>query len=102
MQIDYVRVYQSEITRVNLGADNQQFFDLKNVPNPAHNYTIISYNLPESTEVELSIHDLNGRLIQILVDEWQTKGQHCVKWNIDNLLSGMFFCTLQNLMTNLH
>jgi len=95
LEIDYVRVYQSEITGVNLGSDNQHFFDLKNTPNPFCNYTIISYNLPENTEVNLSIRDLNGRLIQTIFDKKQTKGQHQVKWEKNNLSPGMFFCTLQ-------
>ena len=68
-------------------------FDLKNAPNPAHDYTIIRYNLPENTEVKIFIHDLNGRLVQTLIDQKQTEGQHYVQFNIDNLSSGMYLYT---------
>ena len=95
MEIDYVRVYQSEITRFNLDADNQQLFDLKNAPNPAHDYTTISYNLSENTAVKLFIHDVNGRLIQTLIDKKQREGQHQVQWDVNNLSPGMYFYTLQ-------
>lgn len=95
LEIDYVRVYQSEITGFNIGSDRQQLFDLKNAPNPAHYYTTISYNLPENTEVKLFIHDINGRLIQTLIDEKQTEGQHQVQLDLNNFSSGMYFYTLR-------
>ena len=59
-----------------------------NTPNPAKNYTIISYNLPDNADVKLYIHNVNGQLIQTLIEEKQTAGQHQIKWNMDNLLSG--------------
>lgn len=95
LEIDYVRIYQSETTGFNPEVDNQQSFDLKNAPNPAHGYTIISYNLPEHTKVKLSIYDTYGRLIHTLTDEEQTEGQHQVRWDINNLSPGMYFYTLQ-------
>jgi beta-glucanase (GH16 family) len=94
MDIDYVRVYQSSLLATS-EAKNKISFDLKNAPNPAHFYTNISYELPESTEVALSIYDINGRLIQELVQEKQAKGIHQIRWNTNHLLSGIYFYTLK-------
>lgn len=94
MEIDYVRVYQSTPLST-IETENQQSFALMNAPNPAHDYTNISYYLPNTTEVELYIHDFNGRLIQTLIQEKQIVGHHQVQWNINNLLSGIYFYTLR-------
>lgn len=102
LEIDYVRIYQSAATGLNIESDNQQIFDLKTAPNPACDYINISYYLPENTEVNLAIRDLAGRLIQTLTNEKQSSGQHHAKWNTQNLSSGVYFLTLNtgnNIMT---
>jgi len=95
LEIDYVRVYQNESILSNSELDNQPFFDLKNIPNPAHNSTIISYTLSDYTKVKLLVHDISGRLIHTLVDENQTEGQHQVQWDLNHLSAGTYFYTLQ-------
>jgi beta-glucanase (GH16 family) len=94
LAIDYVRVYQTSNPSMAVSAHNQ-LFDLKNAPNPATDYTVISYTLPEPSEVKLFIHDTSGKLIQTLVHEKQNSGQHQVKWNIQNQEAGVYFYTLQ-------
>ena len=93
-EVDYVRVYQSAPLSIN-EIYNSKSFGLINTPNPAKNYTIISYILPDNTDVQLYIHNVNGQLIQTLIEEKQTAGQHQIKWNTDNLLSGIYFYTLK-------
>ena len=94
LEVEYVRVYQSAPLSIN-EIDNSSSFRLINTPNPAKNYTIISYNLPDNADVKLYIHNVNGQLIQTLIEEKQTAGQHQIKWNMDNLLSGIYFYTLK-------
>ena len=94
LEVEYVRIYQSAPLSIN-EIDNSSSFGLINTPNPAKNYTIISYNLLDNADVKLYIHDVNGQLIQTLIEEKQTAGQHQIKWNIDNLLSGIYFYTLK-------
>ena len=94
LEVEYVRIYQSAPLSIN-EIDNSSSFGLINTPNPAKNYTIISYNLSDNADVKLYIHDVNGQLIQTLIEEKQTAGQHQIKWNIDNLLSGIYFYTLK-------
>lgn len=93
LEIDYVRVYQNAPTTVTSAAPHP-LFDLKNAPNPTSDYTMISYSLPEPSEVKLLVYDASGKLIQTLVDEDQDTGQHQVKWDIQNHASGLYFYTL--------
>ena len=101
LEVEYVRVYQSAPLSIN-EIDNSKSFGLINTPNPAKNYTIISYNLPDNANIQLYIHNVNGQLIKTLLEEKQTAGKHQIKWNTDNLLSGIYFYTLKtenNIMT---
>ena len=95
LEVDYVRVYQNETTGFEELSDIEQIFDLKNSPNPAFNYTEISYNLPENMEVSIFVRDIHGRMIEILKNEKQAKGSHKIYWDINYLTPGMYFYTLQ-------
>ena len=94
-EIDYVRVYQSSTTGISKKAGNQQLFDLKISPNPARDQSTINYNLPEDSRVKILVYDLQGRLINTLLDEKQTKGRQQLRWNVNALPAGMYFFTLQ-------
>ena len=54
---------------------------LQNYPNPFNPSTTIEYEIPKSGKVEVSIYDLNGRLIKILVNANQNQGNHKVNWD---------------------
>ena len=53
----------------------------QNYPNPFNPSTIINYELPKVSYVNLSIYDLNGTLINTLINQSQTPGKKSVKWN---------------------
>lgn len=94
LEVEYVRVYQSAPLSID-EIDNSISFGLINTPNPAKYFTIISYHLPNNADVQLYIHNVNGQLIQTLIEEKQTAGQHQIKWDLNNLLSGIYFYTLK-------
>jgi len=51
-------------------------------PNPFNPTTTISYELPESAVVNLSVYDVSGRLVRVLVgSESLSAGPHEVVWN---------------------
>jgi hypothetical protein len=45
--------------------------------------------------VNLSVFDVNGRVITTLVDETQDAGRKTVTWNSGNAASGVYFYTLR-------
>ncbi|MFA6618327.1 MAG: T9SS type A sorting domain-containing protein [Candidatus Neomarinimicrobiota bacterium] len=71
-----------------------------NYPNPFNPSTTISYALPEVSKVNLSIYDLNGRLVRTLVNAEEGPGYKQLIWNGRNdagdaLSSGVYLYRLE-------
>jgi hypothetical protein len=70
-------------------------FELKeNYPNPFHTSTTIAYGIPETAHVRLAIYNLQGALLESLVDGQKTAGQHSVVWNAEKYNAGIYFYKL--------
>jgi hypothetical protein len=67
----------------------------QNSPNPFHHSTVTSYSLPQASNVTLTIHDITGRLVEMLVNETQRPGIHQVGWNRKDNPSGVYFYRLK-------
>ncbi len=58
---------------------------MQNYPNPFNPETVIRYDLPENTSVQLIIYDLLGREVRRLVDGEMTAGAKSITWDgLDN------------------
>jgi hypothetical protein len=71
-----------------------------NYPNPFNPQTTISFNLPKSGRVELSVFDIRGRLVRTLMDGVVEAGTHSSVWNGRNdqgaeAASGTYFYQLR-------
>ncbi|MDZ7269120.1 MAG: T9SS type A sorting domain-containing protein [candidate division KSB1 bacterium] len=53
----------------------------QNYPNPFNPSTTITYRLPRAGRVSLVVYDLAGRLIERILDETQSAGEHTVVWD---------------------
>lgn len=67
----------------------------QNLPNPARDAVEISYNLPESGVVELSLYDPAGRLIRTLAAGERSAGEHSVQMDVRELPSGLYVYVLR-------
>lgn len=67
---------------------------LSNYPNPFNAVTTLEFYLNRSLHVELTIFDLTGRQIGILIDQSLRAGHHEVVFNAADLPSGMYFARL--------
>jgi hypothetical protein len=67
-----------------------QFTLAQNYPNPFNNRTMINYQLPITSEVELSVYNLLGQKVATLVKEKQQAGAHHVAFNGTHLASGIY------------
>jgi len=67
----------------------------QNYPNPFNPSTTIKYELPRSSEVRLSVFDMLGREVSMLVNERRDAGVHEVKFDVSGLSSGVYFYRLQ-------
>jgi len=66
----------------------------QNYPNPFNPSTEISYTLPESGNVELKVFDLNGREVDVLVQEHQSAGSYRLRLDGAHMSSGIYIYTL--------
>ncbi|MFA6468442.1 MAG: S8 family serine peptidase [Bacteroidota bacterium] len=66
----------------------------QNYPNPFNPVTTISYDVPYRTAVRLTVFDILGREIAVLVNEHKLSGHHAIQFNAGNLSSGIYFYRL--------
>jgi uncharacterized membrane protein len=50
-------------------------------PNPAPGGTSLAYRLPTAQTVQITVHDLRGRLVRTLLDGSSADGEHVVQWD---------------------
>jgi len=73
------------LTGINSNILNQNLFSLsQNAPNPFTSSTIISYIIPCETKVVLSVYNLAGQKVNIIVDQFEGAGTKSVSWNGTN------------------
>jgi len=73
------------------GALPEQFELFQNYPNPFNPSTVIRYNIPAKSHVNITIFDMLGREVATLVDEVQAASSYRVDWNARGMSSGMYF-----------
>jgi poly(3-hydroxybutyrate) depolymerase len=72
----------------------------QNFPNPFNPTTSISYDLPETSDLRLTIYDITGRTVATLADVHQPAGSYTTQWNGSDdsgnpVSTGVYFCRLQ-------
>lgn len=72
-----------------------------NYPNPFNPKTKITYQLLAYHNVKLSIYDILGREVKVLVNENQGKGIYEVEFNASGLASGVYFYRLEAFDTTI-
>lgn len=89
--------YEVSETYTSAGQEPQASgFELRqNYPNPFNPTTTISYTLPASREVRLEVININGQLVETLVEEHQEAGEHRVTFDAAGLASGIYLYRLQ-------
>ncbi|MEE4311930.1 MAG: right-handed parallel beta-helix repeat-containing protein [candidate division KSB1 bacterium] len=67
---------------------------MKNYPNPFNPMTTIGYQLPAPADVSLAVYNINGQVIDILVDGHQGAGTYHVQWKAYHVSSGIYLYRL--------
>ena len=68
---------------------------LQNFPNPFNPSTEIAYDLPKSQHVTLTVYDVLGKQVAVLVNGVQQAGQQTARWNASAVSSGVYYYRLQ-------
>ena len=64
-------------------------------PNPFNPSTTIGYQMPKPGKVKLVVHDIQGRKIKTLVNDYRPAGKHQARFDAKGLSSGVYFCRIQ-------
>ncbi|MEO8447344.1 MAG: peptide-N-glycosidase F-related protein [bacterium] len=74
-----------------IGNEIPASFSLKqNYPNPFNPSTKINFDLPKASFVTLSVYDVQGKLIKVLVTGELTAGSYKTEWNASDSPSGIY------------
>ncbi|MEO8514660.1 MAG: T9SS type A sorting domain-containing protein, partial [Ignavibacteria bacterium] len=63
----------------------------QNYPNPFNPVTNIKFDIPKRSNVKISIYDILGKEISVLVNEEMNPGTFEVNWDASNFPSGVYF-----------
>ena len=66
----------------------------KNYPNPFNPTTTITFMLPKISDVSLILYDIQGRVVQTIVEDRLQAGEYKVQINGENLTSGVYVVQL--------
>ena len=72
----------------------------QNHPNPFTDHTVISFFLPESQHVRLTLHDLLGHTVAVIADERGTAGWNQRTFDSGNLAAGTYMLRLSTATEN--
>jgi N-acetylneuraminic acid mutarotase len=67
---------------------------VQNFPNPFHSATMIRYELASDAYVSLTVYDLQGREVDILVNSYLPAGEYQISWKPDKLALGTYILRL--------
>lgn len=92
----------SAALKLGLGDDGAPLATIEgNSPNPFSGSTTITFALQEATAVRLSVWDVSGSRVAVLVDNTLRAGRHSIRFVAEELPSGIYFVQLQTPETRL-
>jgi len=90
----YYRGYEQESKMVSAGTKPSEFSLYPNLPNPFNPETEIQFDLPEAARVTVTVYNVLGQVVDVLMDSMLEGGYHVVHWNGENAASGVYFCRI--------
>ncbi len=78
----------------------QNFYLYQNYPNPFNSITEIKFDLISDSYVKLKVYDLLGNEVQTLLNEYKVAGTYNIKFNAENLPSGVYYYRLLTFPKN--
>lgn len=78
--------------------DNQlptEFSLSQNYPNPFNPTTKIQYDIPKTSHVTLTIYNMNGHVVEKLVNKKQEPGFYSINWDARNVSTGVYIYRIQ-------
>lgn len=94
---NYVILTGEQVTSVDDESNKiaEDFTLEQNYPNPFNPSTTISFTLKRKADVKLTIYNILGRKVAILIDDNLNSGSHSLQFDAKNLSSGIYFYELK-------
>ena len=68
----------------------------ENFPNPFNPSTSLRFTLSFASHIKLSVFDLAGKQIDVLISDYLPAGNHLIVWNAQNQVSGVYLVRLES------
>ncbi len=96
MQVDHNgKTHYSQTISVNASVV-KEFALRQNYPNPFNPSTVISFDLPEASQVTLKVYDSIGREVATLINEYRPAGTYEQQFDLGRLASGLYIYRLNS------
>jgi uncharacterized Ntn-hydrolase superfamily protein len=69
----------------------------QNFPNPFNPVTVIPYSIGTPSNVSLTVYDVGGKELVVLVNGWRNGGRHVVTFDASTLASGTYYYQLRTV-----
>lgn len=93
---DYRTIYRYASSVTTQPGEAVETFRLQqNYPNPFNPTTVIGFQLSEASDVKITVYDMLGREIAVLLDEFRASGEYEVDFDASGLSSGIYIYRLQ-------
>ncbi|MEM8524762.1 MAG: T9SS type A sorting domain-containing protein [Bacteroidota bacterium] len=63
-------------------------------PNPSKGFATFQYSIKQASQIDLSIYNLNGQLVQTLANEFHQVGDYTLEWT-NQLVNGLYIAVLR-------
>ncbi len=83
-------------TKDDLNLISQKIELSSNYPNPFNSYTTINYSIFNRSYINLSIYNIQGQLVETLLEKSQPPGKYSIGWKAENLSSGIYLIKLES------
>lgn len=92
---DTVNFYMTGINVIGIdpvsGVIPKTFSVSQNYPNPFNPVTKINFDIPKNSPVKISVFDMLGREVEVIVNTQLGVGRYSAEWNAVNYSSGIYF-----------
>ena len=75
--------------------ESKSFIIQGSYPNPFNPTTKLSYQVEQSGDLKVSVHNILGQQVAQLYDGYQAYGNHSLVWDASNMSSGVYYITMQ-------
>jgi len=95
-QIDFDGTFShSEVIEVIVDFTPKELTLEQNFPNPFNSSTIIKYSLPEASDIRISVYDILGTEVEVLVNERKEAGNYKINFEAVDLPSGVYLYRIE-------